>query len=396
MNHIIAGLIALSLFSAVAEAKHRSGVGVSFGIFYSSLSDHGEWIEAHDGYVWRPVHTRHGWRPYMEGRWVWSDYGWYWVSYEPFGWATYHYGRWAFDDYYGWVWVPDNVWGPSWVEWRYNDDYIGWAPLPPHARFDVRVGVSFPHRWEAPVHYWSFVSCDRFTSDRVVEYMQPSERSRRIFGSTRGRIGIESDGDRVMNRGVDVRFIERRGKMRIGKVEVVERSGPGSERVSGGRRGERVESYRPRMSERNGDSAERPSKVRRAERPINLDAPDRSERNGRERLSGDRVPERREMTGRKPERSRERMMERQSRPEPDRSPAEERKGTDKRRRSESNDEDRKSSVDRERPRFKPDTRSRDRIGTTRKRDDNRERDREAPEERRTQERRGKERRPHQQ
>jgi len=33
--------------------------------------------------------------------------------------------------------MPDDVWGPAWVEWRYDDEYIGWAPLRPmqHSMF---------------------------------------------------------------------------------------------------------------------------------------------------------------------------------------------------------------------------------------------------------------------
>jgi hypothetical protein len=104
-----------------------------FGFFYSSLQPHGEWIELEDGfYVWKPNHIRRSWRPYLLGRWEWTNHGWYWMSHEPFGWVVFHYGRWYYDDYYGWVWIPGDEWAPAWVEWRYDSDYIGWAPLPPY------------------------------------------------------------------------------------------------------------------------------------------------------------------------------------------------------------------------------------------------------------------------
>src|SRR5438309_2181504 len=64
------------------------------GFFYSSLSPYGEWINSNYGVAWRPYHVEHHWRPYMYGRWIWTSYGWYWVSSEPFGWATFHYCRW--------------------------------------------------------------------------------------------------------------------------------------------------------------------------------------------------------------------------------------------------------------------------------------------------------------
>jgi hypothetical protein len=79
-----------------------------------------------------------GWRPYTEGQWVWTDeFGWTWVSDEPWGWATYHYGRWYFDPIYGWSWVPGRVWAPAWVSWRQSTDHMIWAPLPPEALGDI-------------------------------------------------------------------------------------------------------------------------------------------------------------------------------------------------------------------------------------------------------------------
>lgn len=242
-----------------SEAKHRYGAG--FEIFYSSLGSHGEWVQVEFGYAWRPHHVRHGWRPYMDGRWVWTEYGWYWVSYEPYGWAVYHYGRWFYDDYYGWIWIPDDVWGPAWVEWRYSDDYIGWAPLPPYARFSVSFGISYTMAWAAPVHYWNFVPCRHFTTRRVVDYVQPVERTRRFFGNTRSATEIRGDGNRVVNRGVDVSFVERRTNGRINRVDVVDGERDRGDRYvrSSGR--ERIEAYRPQIEGRRDESV-RPPKVR--------------------------------------------------------------------------------------------------------------------------------------
>jgi len=146
--------VILAIFFAYgASEAHKPRGDRKFAMFYGSLAGQGEWIEMSIGTAWRPHNTGHQWRPYMRGRWIWTDYGWYWNSYEPFGWATYHYGRWIYDDYYGWIWVPDDVWGPAWVEWRYDDDYVGWAPLPPHARFSISVGITFGDHWMAPVSW---------------------------------------------------------------------------------------------------------------------------------------------------------------------------------------------------------------------------------------------------
>ena len=83
--------------AAKEPETYRRAPVADYGMFYDSLSSYGSWFETPDyGYVWQPVIVREvSWRPYTRGRWVCSDYGWTWLSDEPFGWATYHYGRWA-------------------------------------------------------------------------------------------------------------------------------------------------------------------------------------------------------------------------------------------------------------------------------------------------------------
>jgi hypothetical protein len=238
--------LACLLLMGSIEAKSNPSFDMGVNIFYSSLSSYGEWVDVDFGRAWRPLHVGYGWRPYMHGRWMWTDYGWYWVSQEPFGWATFHYGRWTYDDYYGWIWIPDDVWGPAWVEWRYNDDYIGWAPLSPYAHFNMSIGITIVNRWITPVHYWNFVPCRNFSAVHVNEYVQPMERSRRIFGSTRGNLKIEHEGERIINRGVDVNFIERRGNIRVSRANVVGTEERVGERIIKDSGRERVEVYRPR------------------------------------------------------------------------------------------------------------------------------------------------------
>jgi uncharacterized protein DUF6600/FecR-like protein len=97
--------------------------------YAAELESHGDWYyEAEVGYVWRPF-VAAGWRPYSDGRWVWSAYGWTWVPNEAWGWAPSHYGRWGYSLALGWYWIPGSVWGPAWVSWAVGGDYVGWCPL---------------------------------------------------------------------------------------------------------------------------------------------------------------------------------------------------------------------------------------------------------------------------
>src|SRR5215468_5983796 len=78
---------------------------------------------------------RLNWRPYTVGHWVYTEtYGWYWVEdveEADWGWITYHYGRWYLDPDDGWIWITGDEWSPGWVDWRYGEQVIGWAPLAP-------------------------------------------------------------------------------------------------------------------------------------------------------------------------------------------------------------------------------------------------------------------------
>jgi len=270
-----------------APSPHAHGISFHFGYFYNSLRPHGEWIELEEGfYVWRPLRVRHGWRPYMFGRWAWTNHGWYWISQERFGWIVFHYGRWYYDDYYGWVWVPDDVWGPSWVEWRYDDDYVGWAPLPPYAGFHISIGIRFSRHWDAPGHYWNFIRIGHFGREVRYRDVVSDSYTRRLIRTTRSSRDYDYRDNRVINRGLDPGFIERRTSRRMPELEITDRtSGPGEQltRRTGSNRTERIEVYRPREAEIR--STPERVEARRSERRSTLELehierPDRNQESG--------------------------------------------------------------------------------------------------------------------
>lgn len=169
-------LFALTLLALVLPALPRAnGADVSIDVFYNGLSG-GSWIEVGDyGYGWQPdvATSDPDWRPYADGYWAYTDYGWTWVSYEDFGWATYHYGRWARLADYGWVWFPgeDLEWGPAWVSWRTGGDQIGWAPLPPRGPgivYDGRpIGGRVDVEFDIGPAYYNFIDV-RFIGEPVL------------------------------------------------------------------------------------------------------------------------------------------------------------------------------------------------------------------------------------
>jgi hypothetical protein len=186
------------------------------GHFYNSLSPYGNWIEIDYGVVvWRPTIMRRNWSPYREGRWIWTSDGWYWQSYEPFGHITYHYGRWYFDDYYGWLWYPDYEWAPAWVEWRYDNDYIGWAPLHPYALFSIAVGIHYTTVYYIPYYHWNFVVYNNFYDPYVYNHCVAPRYKYRVYSNTRYRNNYTYRNGRVRNNGVDVKIVRKRSGQKI-------------------------------------------------------------------------------------------------------------------------------------------------------------------------------------
>ncbi|WP_371346780.1 DUF6600 domain-containing protein [Ancylobacter sp. IITR112] len=170
---LLAGVATLPAFAQnapirLAQAGPQGGAAtMDVNLFYDQLGRFGTWVAHPDyDYVFIPSDVGPGWRPYQEGRWVWTEqYGWYWESYEPFGWATYHYGRWGYDPAYGWFWVPGDTWAPAWVTWRRGGGRTGWAPIAPD-----RAGFATgrPDHYAPPVaESWVFVE-DRYMAEEDI------------------------------------------------------------------------------------------------------------------------------------------------------------------------------------------------------------------------------------
>ena len=179
------------------------------GPFYDRLAPFGIWFEhPRYGLAWRPRGVSRQWRPYWDGDWIYTRYGWTWASNEPWD-VTYHYGRWINDRPYGWLWVPGRVWGPAWVDWRYGDDWIGWAPLPPSAYW--RRGA-FYGDYSIEPHHYCFVETRHFAAPGLRNHIVPPERSVTVIKHARPVTKYVVVNDRVVNRAIHPRLIERLGR----------------------------------------------------------------------------------------------------------------------------------------------------------------------------------------
>ncbi len=201
--------------AAAAAPAYVSSPPPDVSYFYNDLSPYGTWVDLPgQGWCWQPsvVVINRGWRPYCDGgHWVYTDAGWCWVSDYSWGWAPFHYGRWFLHDRCGWVWLPDRVWGPAWVTWRAAGDYCGWAPLPPHAVFDihlgwlfngVRVGLNFD--FGLSVGHFSFIAMRDFNNhDLGHRRLAPTEVTR-IYKRTTIINNYVVNNNRIVNQGIKV------------------------------------------------------------------------------------------------------------------------------------------------------------------------------------------------
>jgi len=191
---------ALLLAGAFAQPVRAE---VSFDLAYSNLNDHGSWlVSAQYGRVWQPREYNREWNPYYDGHWVETDMGSAWVSDYEWGSIPYHYGTWVNDPRVGWVWIPGDVWAPSWVVFRTTPDYIGWYPVPPG--FSVGVSMEFG----APSSF-IYVSSRDFLAPRLRTAIIPAARTNVFINNTTVVNNIVIQNNVVINRGPDVRMIER-------------------------------------------------------------------------------------------------------------------------------------------------------------------------------------------
>ena len=192
----------------------KEPAAVTTQVFYSALSPYGTWMHVSEyGWVWQPTAATVNvhWRPYYDrGHWVYTDAGWYWHSGYSWGWAPFHYGRWSLHSGHGWIWVPGTVWSPSWVSFRYTDNYCGWAPLPPRAHYSAAAGftyrgsrVSIGFGFGLSHRHYTFVSRKHFGHHSHHRRRADRGKTQQVFNdSTVVNNYVVGDNNTIINKGI--------------------------------------------------------------------------------------------------------------------------------------------------------------------------------------------------
>jgi len=198
---------ALAIVFSAQPTTAQVNVSVTIGGFYDELSPYGSWVDCSYGQCWVPERVDADWQPYTNGQWVYTDYGWTWMSNDPWGGNPYHYGTWTRVDRYGWAWVPGTVWAPAWVTWSYGNNYVGWAPLPPTVVFD---GSGYAGRAVVVEStQYVFVPMNRFAGTSVTSVRVSAQQSATIFRQTTPVTSFAVSGGIVRNTAIPVETIQR-------------------------------------------------------------------------------------------------------------------------------------------------------------------------------------------
>ena len=214
-SFVLAAAVAAGLFLLARQAT--ASVSVSVGFFYHSLAPYGDWITVgRYGRCWRPSHVAVGWQPYLHGRWIDTDAGWTWVSFDPWGGDPYHYGTWVYTAEDGWVWIPGTVWAPAWVTWCISDDYLGWAPVPPSFVVGT-VGYSGPALTVSRREY-VFVPARNFAGADVSSVRVPAAQNATFIARSHPSTRFAVRGGVLSSGGPAVSRVERVSGTRIRRV----------------------------------------------------------------------------------------------------------------------------------------------------------------------------------
>lgn len=166
-------------------------------------------------YVWKPsvnlafATTSEGtpvYMPYSNGQWINTDAGWYFKAPTPVEETTSHYGRWVNSPTAGWLWVPGRVWAPAWVDWKQNDTYVSWAPIPP-SNYLINGTLSTPVIND---DNYVFVNRNYFLEPSVYKYTDVyyDDGSRILVSSMTVVPGIILTNNTIVNRGPDVNIFQ--------------------------------------------------------------------------------------------------------------------------------------------------------------------------------------------
>ena len=106
---VVLALLALGLFARAGETSdspYTDRGTTDFDTVLQLLNPYGTWSKIDGKWAYTPLDHM---APYTDGRWLYTEYGWYWKGRLPHSWATEHYGYWKRGANKVWSWYPGPI-----------------------------------------------------------------------------------------------------------------------------------------------------------------------------------------------------------------------------------------------------------------------------------------------
>jgi hypothetical protein len=120
---IFSGMTVTGRAGLTSESAYSERGKTDFDTILQLLNPYGKWSKIAGKWAFTPTDLM---TPYTDGRWLYTEYGWYWKGRAPYSWAAEHYGYWRCGPDKVWSWYPGPYWLPQIVEFRATTKYIGW------------------------------------------------------------------------------------------------------------------------------------------------------------------------------------------------------------------------------------------------------------------------------
>jgi hypothetical protein len=152
-----------------ADSAYTERGKIDFDTALQLLNPYGTWSKINDKWAYTPLDHQ---APYTHGRWLYTEFGWYWKGSAPHSWATEHYGYWKRGADKVWSWYPGDFWLPQIVEIRATSKYIGWHL----AEVDEQGNFVEPpiDRFSRPED-WTFVTLAQFANPITPSEIAPPD-----------------------------------------------------------------------------------------------------------------------------------------------------------------------------------------------------------------------------
>lgn len=124
--------------------------------------------------------------------------------------------------------VPGTEWGPAWVSWRRSPQYVGWAPLPPEARFTTGIGFNtwVDRYYDIGPRHHRFVEVSHLGAPRLNNVFIDRIRNITIVNQTTNITNITRRNNLIYNGGPEYVELSRASREAIPRYRLERRREP--------------------------------------------------------------------------------------------------------------------------------------------------------------------------